>query len=46
MRWTTPLKDYRAYDGGRLASYGEARWEDPAGGYAYGEFHLQSLETE
>lgn len=46
LRWRTPLRDYRDFDGGHLASYGEARWVAPTGDYAYGEFHLQTVELE
>lgn len=44
MRWTTPLREIRAFGDVRLAAHGDARWEDPAGGFAYGEFDLQTLE--
>lgn len=44
QRWSTPLSHYRAFGSYRLASHGEARYQGPEGGYAYGEFEMQSIE--
>lgn len=44
-RWTTPLRDYRGFGARRVASFGEARWEEPTGAFAYGEFELLDLDT-
>jgi hypothetical protein len=44
--WSTPLRDYRDYPGGRLARRGDATWKLPAGDFTYGEFVLESLRTE
>lgn len=38
--WSTPLKDYRDYHGIRLASRGEATWQEPEGDLTYGDFEL------
>ena len=38
--WSTPLRDYRDFGGHRLASVGEARWQEPAGEWTYGRFAL------
>jgi hypothetical protein len=35
LRWSTPLRDYRAFGDVRLASRGEGRWHEPGGSYAY-----------
>lgn len=40
-RWSTPFYEHRDYDGFRLPSGGEARWGDPGGDWAYGDFHLR-----
>lgn len=42
-RWSTPLRDYRAYGARRLASRGEARWHDGAGSYSYVELELREV---
>ena len=44
QRWSTPLSGYRAFGPYRLASRGEARYGDAQGGYAYGEFAMESIE--
>jgi len=41
LRFSTPVRDYRAFGPLSLASYGEARWRLPEGEFVYGEFHLQ-----
>ncbi|MFZ5440590.1 MAG: DUF6544 family protein [Myxococcota bacterium] len=46
LRWRTPIGRYQRFGATRLASFGEARWDAPAGSYAYGEFNLQSVEYE
>ena len=43
QRWSTPLRDYRAFGRARLASFGEARYHLPAGDYAYGEFEMKEI---
>jgi hypothetical protein len=40
--FTTPVKDYREFNGMRLPSYGEAVWHYPEGEFAYGKFRLKS----
>jgi len=42
--WTTPLADYRDFNGRRLASYGEAIWHQPGGEYCYGKFTVQQID--
>jgi hypothetical protein len=39
-RFSTPVRDYRAYGPLRLASFGEARYLLPEGEFTYGEFEL------
>lgn len=43
-RWSTPLFEHRHIDGFRLPAHGEARWGDPAGEWAYGDFRLEAIE--
>ncbi|NGP75067.1 hypothetical protein G3570_00365 [Balneolaceae bacterium YR4-1] len=42
-RWTTPLSDYRDYNGRKRASYGEAIWHKPEGDYVYAKIHLEQI---
>ena len=42
-RWSTPLRDYREFDGVRLAARGVASWRMPEGELEYGRFELESL---
>ena len=41
--WSTPFRDFRDFGGVRLPAYGEARWQDPAGEWTYGEFTLEEI---
>jgi len=45
MRFSTPVRDYRAFGPLRLAGYGEAHWHPPGGEYAYGEFTMVDVVT-
>ncbi len=44
MRWSTPLRDYRAFGAHRVAAHGEGVWHAPAGNYVYLEFDLDEIE--
>ncbi len=44
-RWTTPLGDYRDFDGWRLASEGDAIWHLPEGPFTYGHMRLTHYEA-
>jgi hypothetical protein len=41
--FTTPVKDFREFDGIRLPSYGEAVWHYPEGAFSYGKFRLKAV---
>lgn len=43
-RWSTPVKDYKDYNGIRIASEAEAIWLFPEGDYCYGRFTLKDIE--
>ena len=43
VRWSTPLRAYRSFDGVRLASAGEGRWHEAEGEYAYIELALDEV---
>jgi hypothetical protein len=42
--WSTPVRDYRDYDGRKVAAYGEAVWHMPGGEFTYAKFTLQEIE--
>jgi len=42
--WTTPIKNYKDFNGRKLPSYGEAIWHKPEGEYCYGKFNLVEVE--
>ncbi|TGL39808.1 DUF6544 family protein [Leptospira perdikensis] len=44
LRWTTPVRDYKEFNGIKVPTYGEAIWNDPAGDFIYGKFFLKSVE--
>ncbi len=44
VRWSTPLRDYRAFGERRVPIFGETKWHDPAGTFTYGEFELQHVD--
>lgn len=46
LRWSTPLRDYRACGPLRLASHGEAVWHAKEGPYAYGRFDMRDVIVE
>jgi len=41
--WSTPLGRYRDFGVARLASEGDARWQEPAGEWTYGHLELQRI---
>ena len=41
--FSTPVRDYRDFNGSRLPAYGEAIWHYPDGEFVYGEFRLASI---
>jgi hypothetical protein len=43
LRWTTPLDDYRDFDGVRLPARGEARWTEGERTWTYGRFRLERI---
>lgn len=43
LRFSTPVRDYRAFGPVRVMAFGEARWRLPEGDFTYGEFELQEI---
>ncbi len=42
--WSTPVKDYKNFDGRKVAVYGEAIWHTPKGEYSYARFNLEEID--
>lgn len=42
-RWSTPVRDYREFEGRRVLTYGEAIWNYPEGDFTYGKFTLKNI---
>ena len=42
--WTTPIKNYKDFNGRKSASYGEAIWHKPDGEFCYGKFNIINIE--
>jgi hypothetical protein len=42
--WSTPVKDYRDFDGRKVPVYGEAIWHMPEGLFTYARFNLKEIE--
>lgn len=42
--WSTPVVEYKEFNGIKLASYGEARWSLPEGDFCYGKIFLKEVE--
>jgi hypothetical protein len=42
-RWSTPVRDYRDFEGRKVPTYGEAIWNYPEGDFTYGIFNLKGV---
>jgi hypothetical protein len=43
-RWTTPMKDYKEFEGRKLPTEAELIWHMPEAEYVYGKFKLVDIE--
>lgn len=43
LRWSTPMRDYREFDGRRVPTQGEAIWHYPEGDFVYGRMVLTQI---
>lgn len=43
-RFSTPITDYKNFNGFNVMSFGEAVWHYPDGEFVYGKFELQEIE--
>lgn len=46
LRWSTPVRLYRMFDGRRVATRGEAVYAYPEGDFAYGRFVLTRFQVD
>ncbi len=46
LHWSTPLRDYREFDGRRVATQGEAVYAYPEGDFVYGRFELKAIQYD
>jgi hypothetical protein len=46
LHWSTPLRDYREFDGRRVATAGETVYRYPEGDFAYGRFVLKQIHFD
>ena len=44
VRWSTPVRDYKDYNGLKLPSYGEGVWHLPEGDFCYAQFKVKEIE--
>jgi hypothetical protein len=42
-RWSTPVSDYKEFDGRRIPTFGETIWNYPEGDFTYGTFRLKNI---
>lgn len=43
VRWTTPISDYKEFDGRRIPTYGKTIWNYHEGDFTYGIFKLKNI---
>jgi hypothetical protein len=46
VRWSTPMRSYKDFDGRRYPIEGEAIWHYPQGDFTYGRFLLKAVTAE
>jgi len=46
LRWSTPMREYREFDGRRVATQGEAVFHYPEGDFVYGRFVLKQIRFD
>jgi hypothetical protein len=46
LRWSTPMGEFRSFDGRRVPTQGKAVWHRPEGEFVYGLFSLRSIRFD
>jgi len=44
FRWTTPVSNYKEFDGRKIPTEGKTIWHYPEGDFTYGVFNLRSIK--
>lgn len=44
VRWTTPISDYKEFDGRKIPAKGKTIWNYPEGDFTYGVFELKYIK--
>jgi len=44
MRWTTPVSNYKEFEGRRIPTCGKTIWNYPEGDFTYGVFNLKRIQ--
>lgn len=44
FRWTTPVSNYKEFEGRKIPTAGKTIWHYPEGDFTYGVFELKSIE--
>jgi hypothetical protein len=46
LRFSTPVSDYKDFNGYKLPSYGEAIWHYPDGEFTYGKIRINNIQYD
>lgn len=44
FRWSTPISNYKEFEGRRIPTIGKTIWHYPEGDFVYGEFELKKIQ--
>lgn len=44
LHWTTPVSEYKEFEGRKIPTVGKTIWHYPEGDFTYGLFHLRSVK--
>jgi hypothetical protein len=44
VSWSTPVSEYKEFDGRKIPTFGKTIWHYPEGDFTYGVFHLRSIK--
>ena len=43
VRWTTPISNYKEFEGRKIPTYGQTIWNYPEGDFTYATFTLKNI---
>ena len=46
LRWSTPMRNYKDFDGRRYATQGDTIWHYPEGDFVYGQMKLAGIKAQ